>query len=75
MAAAEVRYVNGPIVNRTNRADAGVLRGEAAMWVRVGKSEHLRPILLSTQQIAKLMLACAEILHERSVGVPIDEGH
>lgn len=65
--AAEVRYVNGPQIQRDHSVE-GVLRGEVAMWVQVGVSDKLRPVKLTTQEVAALMLACSKVLYERSRG-------
>lgn len=67
MATAEVRYISGPMIER-GRGERGVLRGEAAMWVKVGQSDNLRPVTLTTQEVAALMLACSKVLYERSRG-------
>lgn len=59
--AAEVRYVSGPNIEQ----DSGPLRGEAVMWVQVGKSEMLRPVTLTTRQLVHLALQCLLVLKRR----------
>lgn len=59
--AAEVKYAGGPHIER----DSGPMRGEAVMWVRVGKSDQLRAVRLTDSQLVHLAHKCLEILNER----------
>lgn len=58
---AEVKYVSGPVIVR----ETGPLRGEAVMWVKVGASEKLRPVSLTTDQLTHLALQCLLVMKAR----------
>jgi hypothetical protein len=63
--AAEVKYNSGPgLVSVTDEA-RGLARGDAVLWVRVGKSDTLRPVVLTNQQLIRLAHNCLDILNRR----------
>lgn len=59
--AAEVEYISGPLAY----TEKGPLRGEAVMWVRVGVSDKLRPVRLTSAQLTAIAFQCLRILQER----------
>jgi hypothetical protein len=61
--AAEVRYVNGPIT--ADFTGEGYARGDAVMWVQVGKSDQLRPIVLTSAELVRLAFNCLLVLNRR----------
>lgn len=66
--AAEVKYTSGPVIVSATDPVRGVARGDAVMWVRVGKSDMLRPVTLTNDQLTHLAFRCLEILNTRRHG-------
>jgi len=63
--AAEVRYGGGPGVAATTDVKLGVMRGDAVLWVRVGKSDQLRAVVLTNQELIRLAHNALDILNRR----------